>query len=265
MVQTTLLERPQVETREPTLRELAQELGIPLVVRPWWGSVRQQAFEAFPARWVCPAGYSYMQVKWPEVERGVVVMWEGRCRDHYGKRVHNHTQDIVVLDADVAVQAMLVEVAVNSYGVRFLVGMDDAHPFVTHVLRRLSTVEEAFHWLVPLRVLVAQISGDVPRQGDWFFIPHSRPVNETEAEPCPPDAGGRDTRRNLEKNVIYSYAPLIQGWGDATRHIGERVIYRSHPWPLVRGYVSAPDHPPLHLSSWHEAVRTRSTPGGGGD
>ncbi|GAJ15941.1 unnamed protein product, partial [marine sediment metagenome] len=32
-----------IETRKTTLEELGRELGIPIKVRPWWGSMRERS------------------------------------------------------------------------------------------------------------------------------------------------------------------------------------------------------------------------------
>lgn len=101
------------------LRQVGDLIGIPIVVRPWWGSRRQlyirrhrkcghnvmqdlygsgrwwcfqcsrhvaaneiEIVRCKPGRWLCPAGYT-QQLKWPTVEGNKVVMWEGRCGARY--------------------------------------------------------------------------------------------------------------------------------------------------------------------------------------
>ena len=297
MVQT----QPQVETRPITLTELGEHLGIPITVRPWWGSARQRnrrthrrcgsilttmtipaiaqtsgSSEPYcpqchrtvganeievglrPPLWLCPGGYGN-PVKRPEVQSGVVVLWQGPCRVKWGNRTHRHSQSIEVLD--VGDSGMLVCVTV-AYGSHSLIGMDDGHPFVTGVTRRSTTVKEAFDWLVPKKVKEAQVLGlDVKRQGDWFFIPYDRPVRETRARQVRAQIWRGTLRYGLEPKVVYADGPLFQAYSPPTRHIGARVIYRNYPaYLLVKGVVTAPDHPPLHLGSWHQAVRTRGLP-----
>lgn len=283
MVQT--LDR--VEARPLTLKEVAAQAGIPIIIRPWWGSLRIRGWTAkdgdqFPGYWACPGRWGYYQPKPPEVQKGVVVFWEGPCRYHHPK-AHQHCQTVEVVDA--GEHAILVRMRVEKYTSAFLVGMDDGHPFVTQMLKRITTVEEAFYWLVPKMVLVEQVAGaEVKRQGDWFFFPYEGEVKETRTRLWPrlptrqhiqslrerastdPTAATalRVALRRPETNAIYSQAPLIYGWQEPTRHIGERVIFRSLPQPLVKGTVTAPDHPTVVLDGWHVAVRRRSTPAGDG-
>ena len=264
MVQTLELPEVQiaeVESRPLTLRELGERLGIPIVVRKWWGSRREYTLDrGLQWYWACPGGYTFNQSKRPEIQKGVVVFWEGAC----GKMRHNHRQIVEVIDS--GEHALLAHVSASGPGSRFLVGIDDGHPFVAPVPSRLKTVDEAFDWLVPKMVWESQLLGrDVKRQGDWFFIPYERPVRETRSRRFRVRPWRGTIRLGVEINVVYSQAPLVLGYGSVTRHIGERVIYRSYPQPLVKGIVTSPDHPPVVLESWHAAVRTRSTPSGNRD
>lgn len=277
----------QVETRPLTLPQLGEILGIPIVVRPWWGSIRAGHLNGPRRRpdgpWQCPG-----VMKRPEVQNGVVVFWEGGCRARYFRRTnqglttHKHRQEVSVLS--VGETAMLVHCSLHkdSYlppaRTRFLVGMDDGHPFVAPVLGRLETVEEAFDWLVPKMVKEARARGiDCPRQGDWFFIPYRGRVKRQYptrfVRPRVPRGAQRWSRPQdanfPQRNLVYSRAPLVMGWWYSgtrpTRHIGEKVIYRTLPQPLVKGLVTSPDHPPVLLTDWHIACRTRSTPAGNRD
>ena len=288
----------RVATRKTTLEELGRELGIPIKVRPWWGSMRGQSqlkhlrcrwrgtvvrsnlglycfgcgntvkrkdTERIPAtrKWECPGGPNYSQMKRPEVQDGVVIIWEGLCKYHG----HTHRQSVKVIDSDIHEQAMILHVTSSTAPSHLLIGMDDEHPFVTPILRRLMTVQDAFDWLVPNKVREALTLGaDVKRQGDWFFLP-------TDKEPRLNNGMARDnpvwgSRPRLLLHSLYHEAHLV--YGVQTRHIGEEVVYKAvlglpYPAPFTRGDVCAPDHPVLHLESWHIGVRTRSTPAGNRD
>lgn len=257
---TTLETRERVEAQPITLEELGERIGVPIKVRRWWGSVRQpRRLDGSGGYWECPAGSTYSRIKWPEVQKGVVLLWEGPCRYRRYYRMHNHRQSLEILDTNG--QALLLCISVSTTTSHFLIGMDNGHPFVAPVLRRLTTVQDAFDWLVPKPVWQAMVLGlDVKRQGDWFFIPFNRPVWEDQARPW-----YGLTRHAGELGLVYTHVPLMQGYSTPTRHIADRVIFRSDGWPLVRGTVTAPDHPPIHLQSWHRAIRTRSTPGGSRD
>jgi len=295
---TQVLTQEQTEALPmPSVREVGERIGIPVVIRPWWGSRRQlyirrhkkcghdgglldrfwcsqcQCFvepkdinmiKLEPGRWVCPAGYQ-QQLKWPTVEGDKVVMWEGRCgaryfaaqRKRYGSEIHIHRQALEVLDFSAV--AMLVRVSVGSRRLNFLIGRDDGHPFVQVVTKNQVTVDNAYDYLVPVPVFNAQMHGvDVKRQGDFFFVPREffrgRPVRDEKSR-VRPWPGRLDSRvANAEYGTIYSHAPI-----HGTRHIAERLIWAC-PHDLVRGVVTAPDHPAVKLETWHVAIRNRRSP-----
>ncbi len=221
--------------------------------------------QVFRRRFLCPGG-AYSQIKWPEVQKGMVVIWEGPCLAKWGGRTHAHRQDIEVLNVDG--QAMLVCISVSKNTSHFLIGMDDGHPFVTPVNKKPRTVLEAFDWLMPNKVREAIAAGlDVKRQGDWHFIPTTKEprIHKFGDRLYYANLVGMRNPAGLKVNALHYGAPLI--YGTETRHKGSQVVYQSfqnlaHPAPLVRGSVEAPDHTTLHLSSWHIGVRNRRTNAG---
>lgn len=291
---TAVETRERVEVKHLTLEELGGMIGIPIKVRPWWGSIRERTrlvhkqcgdlvhpnnfsrvyffcpkcnerLEAedterryvFSREWPCPGGSYHNQIKWPEIRNGIIIIWEGPCRARPGKRstFHNHRQTVEVLDIDG--QIMLVSIRVSGAWSNFLVGMDDEHPFVRPVRRRETTVQDALTWLVPNKVREAFMLGlDVKRQGDWYFIPvqHAPKLNDGYG-PWVPLASP-----DMRGGKIYRGAALV--YGEQTRHTGGLVVYQSvlglpYPAPFVKGVVKAPDHPPLRLNGWHMAIRQR--------
>lgn len=273
---TELKTRERVEIRRLNLEELGQMVGVPIKVRPWWGSVRRRFSTVLMQvriddsgldvlgeevgrnqhlTWECPADNGRNRKKAPEVQDGVIVVWEGRC----GCNGHTHRQVIEV--KSVAHQAMLISLRLSetarSY---FLLGVDGGSPFVVQVSRRPQTVDEAFQWLMPKKVKEAVIQGlDVKRQGDWFFIPTSR-------EPRLHNAGINVpwSSPGLKANKLYRGAALVYNCAQ-TRHRGGLVVYMSVLGlpcvaPLVKGNVKAPDHEPLPLDGWHIGIRNRSHP-----
>lgn len=273
------------------LRLAADELGIPVDIRPWWGSRREpnhlqhtvcgddNVLDAWdwegymtrpwcprcrrflpeeeirvlpvPHKWLCP------RVKYPQVQGGTVIFWEGGC----GMKGHNHCQSIELID--VGETAFLVKLSTGIAGRNFLIGKDDGHPFATMIVRRVITVQDAFDWLVPKLVREAYILGkEVKRQGDWFFI-------LDEEDPLKRQNGGRmqvfGSDPLLDTNTLYHDVHLIYN-GVQTRHIGSMVIHKglintTYGAPRVKGEVRAPDHPTLTLDSWHIGVRRRSGSG----
>lgn len=282
------------ETKQITLEELGKELGIPIKVRPWWGSVRErkrvvhkkcnhiifpyfgfhrncyycsdckQVVEesdtercyVFSREWPCPGGQYHNRIKWPEIRNGAIIVWEGPCRARPGKRspFHNHRQTVEVLDVDG--QLILVSIRVSTAWSNFLLGIDDGHPFVRPVRRRETTVQDALDWLVPNKVREAFTLGlDVKRQGDWYFIPTTRKIRLHRCgSHVPLSAPG------LDSNKLYRGAVLV--YGEQTRHTGGLVVYQSvlglpYPAPFVKGVIKAPNHQPLCLEGWHMAIRQR--------
>lgn len=284
---TAVETRERIEIRPITLQELGEMIGLPIVVRPWWGSVRrwsvhwlmrveyyppgvieemQQAVKETERKvrltWECPA-QGRNQKKRPEVQNGVIVLWEGLCRfrppyrtRHGDQHVHAQTTEV----KSVAHHAMLITIGLSGSEAQFLLGVDGGTPYVIQVTRRLQTVKEAFEWLMPKIVREAIAQGlDVKRQGDWFFIPRDRP-------PASYGYCGRvyGSRPELKTNILYHGAALIFN-GSQTRHHGGIVVYQTiqgvnGPAPLVKGNVKAPDHETLHLHGWHIGVRNRSHP-----
>lgn len=283
-----------LETRQKTLEELGGEIGVPIKVHPWWGSVRErprlvhkkcgeladppwgwgspfcskckerledkdtERRYVFGRRWPCPGGFYHNQIKWPEVRNAVVIVWEGLCRRCPGKGsspVHTHKQTVEVLDIDG--QIMLLSIRVSGAWSNFLLGMDDGHPFVRPVRRRETTVQNALDWLVPNKVREAFTLGlDVKRQGDWYFIPVKKApkLNGGYGPHVPLSAPA------LRGGALYRGAALA--YGEQTRHTGGLVVYQSvlglpYPAPFVKGVVKAPDHSPLCLNGWHMAIRQR--------
>ena len=249
--------KERVEARPITLEELGEMIGVPIKVRPWGGSVRGRT-----RRWECSGGYNHDRPKFPEVQDGKIILWEGRCRYRYqwgGPKIHDHAQTIEV--KAVAQKAMLIILrrSPRSYS-QFLIGMDGNSPYAVPVNRRLSTVKQALDWLMPnlVRKAIEQVL-DVKRQGDWFFIPMNR-------EPSRRSDGGHvyGSQPGLKTNALYHGVYLVFN-GTQTRHRGGIVIYQTiqginGPAPIVRGNVQAPDHETLHLETWHIGVRNRSTP-----
>lgn len=281
MVQTLTKERVEVE--RISLEQLGEMVGLPIVVRPWWGSVRNRFIQASMQvevgdsgvseprevgrqthlQWVCPGGSIGNQKKNPEAQNGVIVLWEGPCRLKTPYRTrhgygHTHAQKIEL--KSVGDQAMLILIRVSGPPSQFLLGRDGQNPYTVQVPCRLNTVIEALDWLMPRLVREAVAQGlDVKRQGDWYFIPRDKP-------PVPTSYCGNvyGSSPGLKTNLLYRGVPLVFN-STQTRHTGGLVIYQTilgvnGPAPMVKGNVKAPDHPTLHLGDWHTGVRNRSHP-----
>lgn len=278
---TEVKSRERIEPKPITLQELGGMIGVPIVVRPWWGSRRRRSIEAMTQitvgasgaeeakqvgqkghlQWICSGGHNHTQPKYPEFKNGKIILWEGRCRFRYhwgSPKIHDHAQTIEVKAVGRKAMLIVIRRSPTSYS-QFIIGVDGSSPYAVMVNRRLNTVTEAFDWLMPEIVRKAIEQGlDVKRQGDWFFIPVNR-------GPSLRSSGGwvYGSTPALRTNALYGGAPLIFN-GAQTRHRG-LVVYQSiaginGPAPLVKGDVRAPDHETLHLDTWHIGVRNRSHP-----
>lgn len=256
-----------------------RELGIPIKVRPWWGSVRRSSLQTQNlvrvdesgtvgemeevgrerhVQWLCLADFNNRKRN-PEIQDGKIILWEGQRHYDKGYRPHTHTQVIEVKDA--RYQSMLITIRLGNVKAslsQFLLGMDSGRPYAMQVGLRCQTTNEALSWLVPKMVKSAIAQGlDVKRQGDWFFIPHNREPNLNEWDDF--------LRYGLYKlNHLYRNSQLVYN-GVATRHRATLVVYNSILYlpgaaPIVKGKVRAPDHDPLVLDQWHLAIRNRSHP-----
>lgn len=252
----------RIEERPITLQELGEMIGVPIVVRPWWGSVRG----AYGTRkgWECPGQPTGNRKKIPQIQKGQIVVWEGRCwyktPGGHGRcyQRHIHAQTIKVIG--VAHQTMLIAIHLSGTDAHFLLGVDEEHPFVVRVSRKPQTVKEAFDWLMPKRVKKAIAQGlNVRRQGDWYFIP-----TNTIPRRDPSTGGVYGSKPELRTNTLYRGARLVFN-GRQTRHRGDLVVYQSihganGPVPFVQGNIRAPNHKNLYLDTWHIAVRNQSHP-----
>ncbi len=286
MVTGTVLAQGQSQVKtdlEPkpvlNVREVGERFGIPVVICPWWGSVRRSTLHTLNRvrvdesgtvdkmeevgrkrhlEWLCAADGGNRK-KNPEIQGGKIVLWEGQCHYDKGYKPHTHTQIIEVKDARPG--AMLITIRLGNTKAslsQFLLGMDSRRPYAVRVGLRCQTINEALDWLVPKMVKTAIAQGlDVRRQGDWFFIPTSR-------KPVLYKDGNNYSARPYKTNALYKGAFLVYSYAQ-TRHRGGLVVYQSVLGlpcvaPLVKGKVKAPDHKPLFLPSWHIGIRNRSHP-----
>jgi len=70
----------------------------------------------------------------------------------------------------------------------------------------------------------------------------------------------KTTSPGLRLGALYYDVALI--YCEQTRHRGSTVVYQTlqglpYPAPMVKGVVTAPNHPPLKLTGWHLGIRQR--------
>lgn len=282
----------------PSVVEVGGRIGIPVVIRPWWGC-RRQLFERRhrkcgnrvyqdwrgwfchqcaahiqdkdieivrlkQGRWVCPAGNA-AQLKWPRVEGDQVVMWTGRCGARYPSaqrtryKSATHRHRQGLEVLDFSTTAMLVRINVGNHRLTFLISRDDGLPFVHVVTKSQKTVAEAYDYMVPVPVFNARMHGfTTPRQGDWFFVPREF-WGDGRIEATEKKPTPWPANGKLDNTVWYMNHPYLYAPIDGTRHVAELFIHR-WPYPLVKGVVTAPDHNHLQLDTWHCAIRNKRPP-----
>lgn len=264
-----------VEAQEITLEQLGEIIGIPIKVKPLWGSIREgkvtEEYDPRPQhqhrlrvrnpryrRWVCPLGNENTPLL-PVANGKVIVVYSGRCgmQAFNKKHPHGHRQDIKVLEVDRRRKAMLVDIEARgakgyTRGLRVILGVDDGSPFVVRVIggKWNTTLDQAFQSLKPNCVKRAEAQGlDVKRQGDWFFIPVS----------------GAPSSQCCEVDDVNVEDPkALRHLGMPTRHYAEEIMCDRFD-TYVRGIVNSPQHGDLYLETWHEACRNwarREWPGG---
>jgi hypothetical protein len=189
------------------------------------------------------------------------------------------TVGLAVTDIQTKRRHLLLRAESSAGQVAFLCGHDEMHWFVAALPQSdVLTVADAIEVLKPKLVRRKEHpksgkhrpKGDVyVRQGEWFFIP------------CP--------HAGIEPDAILHEAPLIRGPGSkphiceqmyldgereficdryprlvffeaeyremlATRRKAKRWNWRQLPFEpdvYVRGWVTHPDHKPMHLDIWH--------------
>lgn len=241
---------------ETKLEEMAEMLAIPLKVRPWWGVNRGRKRDG-SQKWFCSGGINCTQKKYPEIQNGSVILWEGMCRClnrrrySYKKARHTHSQDINIIAMSIEMKAMLVAITTHAgTATQFLIGIDEGSPYFVPVGKNIKTIEDAFGWLVPKPVKIAIIKGlSIKRQGDWFFIPSKsgpRRIIHKRYHEFP-------VHFNYTRGIAYKDIPLIDD-NVLTRHRAEEGSYMVSKL-LVRGTITAPNHEEIFLEGWHVAVR----------
>jgi hypothetical protein len=126
---------------------------------------------------------------------------------------------------------------------RLLVGMDESHLFICPLAEKAASVDEAHRKLRPPAVRDSGRSVRVRRQGEWFFVPVSRP-RELAAIDEAVAAGLVERRAGIR-------AAGRPHRVDALLRLG---LERQQA-TFARGAVRHPDHRVLVLRTWHAVHR----------
>jgi hypothetical protein len=162
-------------------------------------------------------------------------------------------------------------------GQRFLLGFDERHWFAAGIKDAVSTIRDAKRSLMPEEIL-EQVRGLPPgkidnrrnpafmRQGEWFFVPSNRRIDEMlilKNEPLQRAAGSKPHLcQELYREggeLVYIVDNLLFTEDEFKRQrnedsnfapYGYRTMMRN-PDVYVRGYVRHVDHATINLRGWH--------------
>ena len=168
----------------------------------------------------------------PYIKEGKIIFDVGVG---YKSNNHLHGQNLYVIDAYCQEKMALIEVRKygDLYGAghwMYLTGINSIHAWICQVPVTLESVIEAVEYLKPAAVKHAEEAGlKVVRQGDWFFIPVSKPGHGT--------------------SVVNH--PL-----DDDHFVDLMVCGRSANW--VVGEVCHDQQATIFLDTWHKAIRNKA-------
>jgi hypothetical protein len=213
----------------------------------------------------------------------VNVITSQREGEHFVISAAPEAPAIRVLNADPDGRHLLLHVAGDEGGERFLCGHDERHWFAAAVADRVSTVRDAKRSLLPKELRDAGLSDRTistrhndtfKRQGEWFFVPIHEGLLRARGQfgtvlKDEPLLRNRNAKPHLCSEVVrFGGTPVVlyrgteytlKAWDDflaALRASGERLIGRvlnvvKDPEVYVRGQVRHPDHATLVLRGWH--------------
>jgi len=204
----------------------------------------------------------------------------------------NGPGELTVLNAQPRLRHLLLMSRLEDGKHKFLCGHDERHWFVAAVPERAgaSTVAQAFDALRPAAVHAELDRKHVRvknrnrrrndaylRQGEWFFVPVTRPVSFSRLiilrdEPLARGGGKPHFCEELVRvggELVYvcgqypngltegQHRRLIDG-NPELRHLPWRA-QRRNPSVFVRGRVRHPDHKTILLDGWHEVLMNTET------
>ncbi len=157
-------------------------------------------------------------------------------------------QNFYTIDIDVNHNMALIEIRrFGDYcGARkqFLIGTDNGHPWIAHLPPRFEFVIEAIEYLKPAAVKKAEARGlNILRQGDWFFIPATRPYRTAK-------------NHGFEIGLDGDHIPtelVATGYEQSSETSSKLVPIKSI---YVRGRLDHGQHNSLFFGDqWHKAIR----------
>lgn len=222
--------------------------------------------------------------RYPNTRRyDVNVLTDRKDGEHFVISAAPDAPAMRVLNADPDDRHLLLHVAGERGGERFLCGHDERHWFAAAVADRVTSVRDAKRSLLPKtlrdagltdRTIATRHNEAFKRQGEWFFVPvdpnyFTRRGGATTVLHNEPLLRNRNAKPHMCSDVIrYGGIPVViyrgveyslPDWDnhlEAMRASGQRLTGRvlnvvKDPEVYVRGQVRHPDHATLVLHGWH--------------
>lgn len=246
----------------PVLEKQFARIGATLVVRPMQ---KARAWNRNPRRY------------------DVNVLNDKKLGEHFVISATSDAPEMRVLNADPDDRHLVLHIAGDEGGERFLCGHDERHWFAAAVADRVSTVKDAKRSLLPKtlreagltdRTISTRHNETFKRQGEWFFVPvdanyFKRRGGATTVLHNEPLLRNRNAKPHMCSDVIrFGGTPVVVYMGveytpaswdlfvEQLRAHGKRPTGRvlnvvKDPEVYVRGQVRHPDHATLVLKGWH--------------
>lgn len=196
--------------------------------------------------------------------------------EHFALALQPDAPEMHVLNTDRPGRHLVLHVAGENGGERFLCGHDERHWFAATIGKRVTTVVDAKRALLPepladvsVELLHRRHSARFMRQGEWFFVPTDRDFGDWLIHRDEPILRNRNSKPHICAELLrFGGTPVVlHGRQEYTedqweahvlelQRVGRRPTGRverlvKNPEVYVRGPVRHPDHATLDLRGWH--------------
>lgn len=207
-------------------------------------------------------------------------------RDKQGEyfllRTGREMPELRVLQANRLIRHLLLHVAGEEGGERFLCGFDERHLFVAGVEARVSTITAAKAALLPLPLreagltpadLARRRNATFIRQGEWFFVPVTQDLSKYPIHRQEPLVRSRTGKPHVVAELVRfggTTVMLAKGreysmeeWAAMRATNPHEAIFgrqmTKDPETYARGPVRHPDHATVLLGGWHRVFPNRES------
>lgn len=213
----------------------------------------------------------------------VNVLTDPKHGEHFVISATPDAPEMRVLNTDPDDRHLVLHIAGDKGGERFLCGHDERHWFAAAVGERVSTVRDAKRALLPKtlreaglldRTISTRHNDTFKRQGEWFFVPVNAGLLKARGEfgtilKDEPLLRNRNAKPHMCSEVVrFGGTPVviykgieytIASWDiflaslrkNNGRLAGRVLNVVKDPEVYVRGQVRHPDHATLVLHGWH--------------